>query len=122
MVACQVSHTIFNTPVKIARIRSQAYLNPLYGDLYAPDDMPIDHIISPEKEVSAAVSNQLRVPGAFDVKDMCEGKMNLVGVLLTDDSPIRDVAAPSDQSVPRSVDHRAGDHPRWQGGDPAFWR
>ena len=54
--------------------------------------MPIDHIISPEKEVSAAVSNQLRVPGAFDVKDMCEGKMNLVGVLLTDDSPIRDVS------------------------------
>ena len=92
MVACQVSHTIFNTPVKIARIRSQAYLNPLYSDLYAPDDMPIDHIISPEKEVSAAVSNQLRVPGAFDVKDMCEGKMNLVGVLLTDDSPIRDVS------------------------------
>ena len=92
MVACQVSHTIFNTPVKIARIRSQVYLNPLYGDLYAPDDMPIDHIISPEKEVSAAVSNQLRVPGAFDVKDMCEGKMNLVGVLLTDDSPIRDVS------------------------------
>ena len=92
MVACQVSHTIFNTPVKIARIRSQAYLNPLYGDLYAPDDMPIDHIISPEREVSAAVSNQLRVPGAFDVKDMCDGKMNLVGVLLTDDSPIRDVS------------------------------
>ena len=92
MVACQVSHTIFNTPVKIARIRSQAYLNPLYGDLYAPHDMPIDHIISPEREVSAAVSNQLRVPGAFDVKDMCDGKMNLVGVLLTDDSPIRDVS------------------------------
>ena len=92
MVACQVSHTIFNTPVKIARIRSQVYLNPLYGDLYAPDDMPIDHIISPEKELSVAVSNQLRVPGAFDVKDMCEGKMNLVGVLLTDDSPIRDVS------------------------------
>ena len=92
MVACQVSHTIFNTPVKIARIRSQAYLNPLYGDLYAPDDMPIDHIISPEREVSAAVSNQLRVPGAFDVKDMCDGKMSLVGVLLTDDSPIRDVS------------------------------
>jgi len=90
MVACQVSHTIFKTPVKIARIRNQAYLNPLYGDLYTPDDLPIDHIISPEKEVSAAVSNQLRVPGAFDVKDMCDGKMNLVGVLLCDDSPIRD--------------------------------
>ncbi len=91
MVACQVSHTIFKTPLKIARIRNQAYLNPAYGDLYTPDDMPIDHIISPEREVSAAVLNQLRVPGAFDVKDICDGKMSLAGVLLTEDSPIRDV-------------------------------
>lgn len=88
MVACQVSHTIFNTPVKIARIRNQAYLDPTYADLYAPEQLPIDHIISPEAEVSAAVSNQLRVPGAFDVKDMGEGRMNLVGVLCTDDSPV----------------------------------
>jgi len=79
MVACQVAHTIFNTPVKIARIRHQPYLDPIYGDLYSPDQLPIDHIISPEAEVSAAVSNQLRVPGAFDVKDMCGGRMNLVG-------------------------------------------
>ena len=78
MVACQVAHTIFNTPVKIARIRHQPYLDPIYGDLYSPDQLPIDHIISPEAEVSAAVSNQLRVPGAFDVKDMCGGRMNLV--------------------------------------------
>ncbi|MDA9639914.1 Trk system potassium transporter TrkA [SAR116 cluster bacterium] len=88
MVACQVAHTIFNTPVKIARIRHQSYLNPIYGDLYSPDQLPIDHIISPEAEVSAGVSNQLRVPGAFDVKDMCGGKMNLVGVLCTEESPI----------------------------------
>ena len=88
MVACQVAHTIFHTPVKIARIRHQAYMDPVYADLYSPDQLPIDHIISPEAEVSAAVSNQLRVPGAFDVKDMCGGKMNLVGVLCTDESPV----------------------------------
>ena len=90
MVACQVAHTIFNTPVKIARIRHQSYLDPKYGDLYSPDQMPIDHIISPEAEVSAAVSNQLRVPGAFDIKDMCGGRMNLVGVQCTVESPIID--------------------------------
>ncbi len=88
MVACQVAHTIFNTPVKIARIRNQPYLDPIYADLYSPDQLPIDHIISPEAEVSAAVSNQLRVPGAFDVKDMCGGSMNLVGVLCTEESPV----------------------------------
>ena len=90
MVACQVAHTIFNTPVKIARIRHQPYLDPIYGDLYSPDQLPIDHIISPEAEVSAAVSNQLRVPGAFDVKDMCGGRMNLVGVQCNEVSPIID--------------------------------
>ena len=87
MVACQVSHTIFNTPVKIARIRSNAYLDPSYGGLYGAENLPIDHIISPEAEVSASISNQLRVPGAFDVKNLCDGNMNLVGVRCTDTCP-----------------------------------
>lgn len=87
MVACQISHTIFNTPVKIARIRSTAYLDPAYAGLYGNGNLPIDHIISPEAEVSASISNQLRVPGAFDIKNLCDGKMNLVGVLCTADSP-----------------------------------
>ncbi|MGB2252083.1 MAG: Trk system potassium transporter TrkA, partial [Candidatus Puniceispirillaceae bacterium] len=88
MVACQISHTIFNTPVKIARIRSTAYLDPAFASLYRPEHLPIDHIISPEAEVSAAISNQLRVPGAFDVQNLCDGKMNLVGVQCTENSPI----------------------------------
>ncbi|MDC0649657.1 Trk system potassium transporter TrkA [Candidatus Puniceispirillum sp.] len=87
MVACQISHTIFNTPVKIARIRSTAYLDPAFASLYSPENLPIDHIISPEAEVSAAISNQLRVPGAFDVQNLCDGKMNLVGVQCTESSP-----------------------------------
>ena len=88
MVACQVSHTIFNTPVKIARIRSKAYLDPVFSALYSAENLPIDHIISPEAEVSASISNQLRVPGAFDVQHLCDGKMNLVGVLCTENNPI----------------------------------
>ena len=87
MVACQVCHTIFNTPIKIARIRGKAYLDPAYHGLYGEENLPIDHIISPEAEVSASISNQLRVPGAFDVKNLCNGKMNLVGVLCTDSCP-----------------------------------
>jgi trk system potassium uptake protein TrkA len=88
MVACQVAHTIFNTPVKIARIRANAYLDPSFSSLYSPENLPIDHIISPEAEVSSAISNQLRVPGAFDVQNLCDGKMNLVGVQCTENSPI----------------------------------
>ena len=88
MVATQVAHTIFHTPTRIARIRSWAYLNPEFRDLYGSDHMPIDHIISPEEEVSSAVERQLRLPGAFDVKDMADGKVQLIGVLAKSNCPV----------------------------------
>ena len=81
MVACQVAYTIFQTPTRIARIRSRAYLDPGVRSLYGPEHLPIDHIISPEVEVSAAAARQLQLPGAFDVKDMVKGKIRLIGVL-----------------------------------------
>ena len=34
MVACQISHSLFNVPTKIARVRAQAYLDPKYTDLF----------------------------------------------------------------------------------------
>ena len=88
MVACQVAHTIFNTPTRIARIRSRAYLDPKVDALYGPDQLPIDHIISPELEVSAAAGRQLQLPGAFDVKDMVKGKIRLIGVLCRENCPV----------------------------------
>ncbi|MCB1503238.1 MAG: NAD-binding protein, partial [Bauldia sp.] len=44
MVACQVAHSLFNVPTKIARIRSQAYLQPHWADLFSSEHMPIDVI------------------------------------------------------------------------------
>ncbi|MEG9862474.1 MAG: Trk system potassium transporter TrkA [Parvularculales bacterium] len=90
MVSCQVAHSIFNTPLKIARIRSRSYLDPQFGDLYASEDLPIDHIISPEAEVSEAVSRRLLVPGAFDVANMCDDKVRIVGVRCHASCPIID--------------------------------
>ena len=88
MVACQVAYTIFQTPTRIARIRSRAYLDPSVKSLYGPEHLPIDHIISPEVEVSAAAARQLQLPGAFDVKDMVKGKIRLIGVLCRENCPI----------------------------------
>ena len=88
MVACQVAHTIFETPTRIARIRSRAYLDPKVGQLYSRENLPIDYIISPEREVSAAAGRQLQLPGAFDVKDMAENKIKLIGVLCKENCPI----------------------------------
>src|SRR5690606_24570182 len=48
MVACQVAHTLFNVPTKIARVRAQSYLQPHWADLFGSSRLPIDVIISPE--------------------------------------------------------------------------
>src|SRR5437867_3504872 len=46
MIACQIAHTFFKIPTKIARVRSLEYL---FGDeLYRDDALPIDVVISPE--------------------------------------------------------------------------
>lgn len=88
MVACQVGHSLFDVPTKIARIRQQEYLKPIWGDLFSRENMPIDVIISPEREVARAIGRRLHVPGAFDVVPMADGLVRVVGVRCDDDCPI----------------------------------
>ncbi len=59
MVTCQVAHSIFNIPRKIARLRSQSYLDAIYSDLYRRDHLPIDVVISPELEVAEAALKKI---------------------------------------------------------------
>jgi len=88
MVACQVGHSLFDVPTKIARIRQQEFLRPIWGDLFSRENMPIDVIISPEREVARAIGRRLQVPGAFDVVPMADGKIRVVGVRCDEDCPI----------------------------------
>ena len=88
MVACQVAHSLFDVPTKIARIRAQSYLQPLWLKLFSRDHLPIDVIISPEIEVARAIQRRLHVPGAFDVIPLADGKVQLVGVHCTEDTPV----------------------------------
>lgn len=88
MVSCQVAHSLFSVPTKIARIRNQAYLDPIWADLFSRDNMPIDFIISPEIEVARAIARRLQVPGAFDMIPLADGKVRVIGVICTDETPI----------------------------------
>ncbi|MDJ0608161.1 MAG: Trk system potassium transporter TrkA [Kiloniellales bacterium] len=90
MVACQICHTLFEVPTKIARVRHQSYLDPLWANLFSRDHLPIDVIISPEIEVARAIARRLQVPGAFDVNPLAEGKVSLIGVHCTENCPILD--------------------------------
>lgn len=88
MVACQICHTIFEVPTKIARVRHQSYLEPMWSDLFSSDHMPIDVIISPEIEVARAIERRLQLPGAFEVQPLADGKVSLVGLHCTEDTPV----------------------------------
>ncbi len=88
MIACQVAHSLFDVPTKIARVREQAYLEPMWANLFSRDHMPIDVIISPEMEVARAVARRLRVPGAFEMIPLVDDKVKLLGVRCEDDCPL----------------------------------
>lgn len=90
MIACQIAHTLFKVPTKIARIRAGGYLDQKYADLFTRNHMPIDVIISPEREVSEAIKQRMLTPGAFEVASFVDGKVWAVGVHLREDCPIID--------------------------------
>jgi len=88
MVVCQVAHSVFGVPKKVARLRSQSYLTAIYSDLYRRDHMPIDVVISPEREVAEAALRRLAAPAAFDTEQFLDGKAELMGLVLDDDCPV----------------------------------
>ncbi|MEL6565538.1 MAG: Trk system potassium transporter TrkA [Pseudomonadota bacterium] len=88
MVTCQVAHSVFGINRKIARLRSQSYLTAIYSDLYRRDHMPIDVVISPEREVAAAALQRLSAPAAFDTELFIDGQAQLLGIALDEDCPV----------------------------------
>lgn len=90
MVACQVAHSLFEVPTKIARIRAQSYLSREWNNLFTRDHLPIDVTISPEIEVGEMVLRRLNQPGAFEAMGFADGEISVVGVTCDDDCPIVD--------------------------------
>ena len=88
MVTCQVAHSVFAIQRKIARLRAQSYLDAIYADLYRRDHLPIDVVISPEKEVAEAALQRLSAPAAFDTESFLEGKAQLLGITIEEDCPV----------------------------------
>ncbi len=88
MVTCQVAHSIFDIPRKIARLRSQSYLDAIYADLYRRDHLPIDVVISPELEVAEAALKRLSSPNAFESETFLNNKAQLLGLHIEDNCPV----------------------------------
>ncbi|SMY07389.1 Trk system potassium transporter TrkA [Flavimaricola marinus] len=88
MVTCQVAHSVFGIRRKIARLRSQSYLDAIYADLYRRDHLPIDVVISPEREVAEAALQRLAAPATFETESFFDGKAQLLGINIEADCPV----------------------------------
>jgi trk system potassium uptake protein len=88
MLICQIAFSIFNVPKKIARIRSQDYLNPKFTRVYNKENLPIDVIISPEIEIAKSLQRKLEAPGALDNVPFAENKIRLLEILINENCPL----------------------------------
>jgi len=84
MLICQIAFSIFKIPKKIARIRSQDYLNPKFTRVYSKENLPIDVIISPEIEIAKSIQRKLEAPGALDSVPFADNKIRLLEILIKD--------------------------------------
>lgn len=88
ITACHTAYTLFGTPKKIARIRSEQYLD--YKDnmfiKYDPDEasqpygFAIDEMIAPEQLVTNYILRLIQYPGALQVLDFGAGHISLIAV------------------------------------------
>lgn len=90
MVACQVAHSLFNVPTKIARVRAQSYLQSHWSDLFSSTHLPIDVIISPEIEVGEMILRRLALPGAVDTVRFANGDVTVIGIDCGENCPVVD--------------------------------
>jgi trk system potassium uptake protein TrkA len=78
MVACKLAGTLFNIPTKIARIRSLDYMK--HPDLFAKGNFGVDHVISPEQEITDYLRRLIDYPEALQVVDFGGGRARLVAM------------------------------------------
>jgi len=86
MIACQVAYTLFHTPIKVARVRAQAYLN--YPKLFSQEALPVDVLISPEQLVTDYIRRLIEKPEALQVLDFAGGRVQLVAVRAVQGGPL----------------------------------
>ena len=88
MIVCQLASSLFNISKKIARIRSQEFLEGKWSKLYSKSNIPIDVIISPEREVAKSLYRKLEAPGALDNVPFVKDKVKLLEIYIEKGCPI----------------------------------
>ena len=91
MLICQIAFSVFKISKKIARIRSQEYLDSKFSKVYSIENLPIDVIISPEVEIAKSIQRKLEAPGALDNVPFANSKIRLLEIDVGDNCPLVDI-------------------------------
>jgi len=86
MMACQIAYSLFRTPTRIARVRAAGYLQ--HPELFAPELIPVDVLISPEQLITDHIHRLISNPGTLQVIDFAGGTVRLVSVKAFHEGPL----------------------------------
>jgi len=86
LVACKVARHVFNVPQRIARIRSNEFVD--QPELIGADGFCVDHLISPERSVTTYLHRLIEFPEALQVVEFADGQVTLVLARIAPGSPI----------------------------------
>ncbi len=78
LVACKLAARLFNTPMRIARIRAVDYLQ--HQEIFADDSFAVDFAICPEQILTDHIVKLIEFPEALQVLEFAGGKVSLVAV------------------------------------------
>ncbi len=78
MVACKLAASLYNTPTRIARIRSADFL--ARPELFSKDNFCVDFSICPEQILTDYITKLIEFPEALQVLELADGKASLVAV------------------------------------------
>ncbi len=88
MVICQVGYSLFSIPRKIARIDSEAFLDPVWATLYSENHLPVDLIISPDIEIAETILRILKYSGAGGILPVLDQKFSILTLRLKPGCPL----------------------------------
>jgi trk system potassium uptake protein TrkA len=78
LVACKVAANLFNTPTRIARVRSRSIL--ARPELLTDEGFAVDYAISPEDIVTEYITRLIEFPEALQVLRFADGRVTMVAV------------------------------------------
>jgi trk system potassium uptake protein TrkA len=86
LVACKLAASLYNTPTRIARIRTADYLK--REELFSTDNFCVNFSICPEQILTDYITKLIEFPEALQVLEFAAGKVSLVAVRVFEGGPL----------------------------------